>query len=153
MVTQMKDNDRTTHGKERRGEGENGSEPATSRSLPDPLAAGHWSLYIRREWISGCWRWPVTWLLKGQLKIWRLPVLVWFTAIFPFPLSFLTMCSSERYLSYIVLVANPGKMTLFHCLCFRAFLLAYMQGGCITIRSLAGWHWTSLLTWRCLNAF
>ena len=44
--------------------------------------------YIRREWISGCWRWPVTRLLKGWLKIWRLPVLVWFTAIFPFsPLS------------------------------------------------------------------
>ena len=28
----------------------------------------------------------MTRLLKGRLKIWRLPVLVWFTAIFPFPL-------------------------------------------------------------------
>ena len=35
---------------------------------------------------------------KGSTKDLEVPVLVWFTAIFPFPPSFLTMCSSERYL-------------------------------------------------------
>ena len=36
---------------------------------------------------------------KGSAK--DLEVLVQFTAIFPFPPCFLTMCSSERYLSYV----------------------------------------------------
>ena len=36
-------------------------------------------------WISGCWRLTVTWL-KGRLKIWKLQVLVWFSAILPSPL-------------------------------------------------------------------
>ena len=46
----------------------------------------------------------MTQLLKGRLKILRLPVLVRFIAIFPFPPSFLTMCSSERHLSYSIIV-------------------------------------------------
>ena len=78
---------------------------ATSRSLVGPYTP-MWVgssqepplKYIRREWISGCWRWPVTWLLKGRLQIWSLPVLVQCIAI-SFPPSFLTMCSSERHLS------------------------------------------------------
>ena len=49
------------------------------------------------QWISGCWQWPVT----RRLKIWKLPVLVRFTAIFTFPPSFLTMCSFKHCLSFV----------------------------------------------------
>ena len=52
------------------------------------------------------WLLAVTIDLAAKRSAKDLEVLVWFTAIFPFPLSFLTMCSSERYLSYIVLVAS-----------------------------------------------
>ena len=32
--------------------------------------------YIRREWISGCWQWPVTRLLKCRLKIRHYTIIV-----------------------------------------------------------------------------